>query len=97
MSQISFADAEYAGKRKKTRREVFLEEMELVVPWKTLLKVIEPFYPTAGRGRRPYSAATCTCASPRLAALAATTASPASSASRRAPKTSGTHWASNPS
>ena len=26
MGQISFADAEYAGKRKKTRREVFLEE-----------------------------------------------------------------------
>jgi len=54
MGQISFADAEYAGKRKKTRREVFLEEMELVVPWKALLKVIEPFYPVAGRGRRPY-------------------------------------------
>jgi hypothetical protein len=54
MSQISFADAEYAGKRKKTRREVFLEEMELVVPWKTLLKLIEPHYPVAGRGRRPY-------------------------------------------
>lgn len=54
MSQISFADAEYAGKRKKTRREIFLEEMELVVPWKALIKVIEPFYPVAGRGRRPY-------------------------------------------
>ena len=54
MSQISFADAEYAGKRKKTRREVFLEEMELVVPWKVLLKLIEPHYPVAGRGRRPY-------------------------------------------
>lgn len=54
MSQLSFADAEYAGKRKKTRREVFLGEMELVVPWKALLKLIEPFYPTAGRGRRPY-------------------------------------------
>jgi transposase, IS5 family len=54
MGQISFADAEYAGKRKKTRREVFLEEMEQVVPWKALLKVIEPFYPVAGRGRRPY-------------------------------------------
>ena len=54
MSQISFADAEYAGKRKKTRREVFLEEMELVVPWKGLLKLIEPHYPVAGRGRRPY-------------------------------------------
>ena len=54
MDQISFADAEYAGKRKKTRREVFLEEMELVVPWQGLLKLIEPHYPTAGRGRRPY-------------------------------------------
>lgn len=31
---------EYAGKRKKTRREVFLEEMELVVPWKVALKII---------------------------------------------------------
>ena len=55
MSQISFADAEYAGKRKKTRREVFLEEMEQVVPWKVLLKIIEPHYPVAGRGRRPYA------------------------------------------
>lgn len=54
MSQISFSDAEYAGKRKKTRREVFLEEMELVVPWKALLGLIEPHYPLAGRGRRPY-------------------------------------------
>jgi IS5 family transposase len=54
MSQISFADAEQAGKRKKTRREIFLAEMELVVPWKALLKVIEPHYPVAGRGRRPY-------------------------------------------
>ena len=54
MSQISFSDAEYAGKRKKTRREVFLEEMEQVVPWKALLKAIEPHYPVAGRGRRPY-------------------------------------------
>ncbi|PZQ78101.1 MAG: IS5 family transposase [Variovorax paradoxus] len=54
MSQISFSDAEQAGKRKKTRREIFLGEMELVVPWKALLKVIEPHYPAAGRGRRPY-------------------------------------------
>ena len=54
MGQISFSDAEYAGKRKKTRREVFLAEMEAVVPWKALLDLIEPHYPTAGRGRRPY-------------------------------------------
>ena len=57
MSQISFADAEQAGKRKKTRREIFLAEMEQVVPWKALLKVIEPHYPVAGRGRRPYALA----------------------------------------
>src|SRR5574340_1108971 len=54
MSQLTFGDAEYAGKRKKTRREVFLEEMEQVVPWKPLLNLIEPFYPLAGRGRHPY-------------------------------------------
>jgi IS5 family transposase len=44
MSQISFLDAEYAGKRKKTRHEVFLEEMELNVPWKALLGVTSPHY-----------------------------------------------------
>jgi IS5 family transposase len=54
MSQMTFGDAEYAGKRKKTRREVFLEEMEQVVPWKSLLCLIEPLYPIAGRGRHPY-------------------------------------------
>jgi transposase, IS5 family len=30
--QMTFGDAEYAGKRKKTRREVFLEEMDQVFP-----------------------------------------------------------------
>lgn len=54
MSQLSFSDAEYAGKRKKTRREVLLDEMEQIVPWKAFFKAIEPFYPVAGRGRRPY-------------------------------------------
>jgi len=33
MSQMSFSDFEYAGKRKQTRRERFLAEMEQVVPW----------------------------------------------------------------
>ncbi len=36
MSQTSFSDSEYAGKRKKTRREVFLKELELAVPWEAL-------------------------------------------------------------
>lgn len=38
MGQISFSDAEYDGKRKNTRPEVFLDQMELVVPWKALLR-----------------------------------------------------------
>jgi IS5 family transposase len=37
MKQMSFADAEYAGKRKQTRRERFLIEMDQVVPWKGLI------------------------------------------------------------
>ena len=45
MKQISFADAEYAGKRKQTRRERFLIEMDQVVPWNGLIALIEPHYP----------------------------------------------------
>ena len=38
---------------KKTRREVFLEEMEQVVPWRELCGLIEPHYPKPGNGRPP--------------------------------------------
>ena len=41
MSQMSFSDFEYAGKRKQTRRERFLAEMDQVVPWTGLLGLIE--------------------------------------------------------
>lgn len=44
-NQISFAQAEYEKKKKRTRREVFLEKMEQVVPWAWLMEVIEPYYP----------------------------------------------------
>ncbi|WP_429002620.1 hypothetical protein [Xanthomonas fragariae] len=51
---LSFGDAEYNGKRKRTRREVFLCEMDQVVPWKDLLSLIAPHYPTSGQpGRQP--------------------------------------------
>ena len=33
---------------KKTRRQVFLEEMEQVVPWREVCALIEPHYPQAG-------------------------------------------------
>jgi IS5 family transposase len=54
MKQISFADAEYAGKRKQTRRERFLVEMDQVVPWKGLIALIEPHYPKGEGGRPAY-------------------------------------------
>src|SRR6266705_5204450 len=38
---------------KRTRRAVFLEEMDQVVPWSTLCALIEPHYPQAGNGRPP--------------------------------------------
>src|ERR1700683_4880973 len=38
---------------KKTRRQVFLEEMEQVVPWKELCSLIEPHYHKPGNGRPP--------------------------------------------
>lgn len=43
--QMSFAQAEYAGKKKQTRRDKFLAQMEQVVSWQRLLAVIEPYYP----------------------------------------------------
>src|SRR6478736_9667186 len=58
MKQLSFSDAEYGGKRKRTRREVFLAEMHRAVPWSRLEALIEPHYPKAGGGRRPYPLAT---------------------------------------
>jgi transposase, IS5 family len=53
MSQPTFAALAFANKKKKTRREKFLEEMDQVVPWRQLLKVIERHYPKAGHGRPP--------------------------------------------
>ncbi len=58
MNQRSFASAEYAMKKKRTRREKFLADMERVVPWSRLIAVIEPLYPTSGRvGRQPIGVA----------------------------------------
>ena len=54
MKQMTFADAEYAGKRKQTRKELFLIEMDRVVPWKGLIALIGPHYPRGEGGRPAY-------------------------------------------
>jgi IS5 family transposase len=51
--QPSFAKTEYLSKKKITRRERFLAEMERVVPWARLVAVITPHYPSGRRGRPP--------------------------------------------
>lgn len=53
LSQTSFAQAEYERKKKRTRRGIFLEKMERVVPWSRLVGVIEPHYPKSGKRGRP--------------------------------------------
>lgn len=51
--QTSFSEAEYAGKKRVTKRERFLAEMEKVVPWTRLVAAVEPHYPKGERGRPP--------------------------------------------
>ena len=53
MSQMSFSSLAFCEKKKITRREQFLQEMDQVTPWPTLEALIEPFYPKIGNGRRP--------------------------------------------
>jgi transposase, IS5 family len=51
--QGSFSQAEYASKKKQTRRDKFLAEMEQVVPWPRLVARLAPLYPKGERGRPP--------------------------------------------
>ena len=52
--QSSFSDLEYAAKKKLTRRDRFLAEINAVTPWGALVAELEPFYPKGkGPGRPP--------------------------------------------
>jgi IS5 family transposase len=51
--QTTFAGLAWTQKRKQTRRERFLAEMDQVIPWKRLIALIEPHYKNPGRGRQP--------------------------------------------
>ena len=46
--QLSFASLDFASKKKRTKRDVFLAEMAAVVPWPMLEAIIEPYYPKVG-------------------------------------------------
>ena len=58
--QLSFASLDFAGKKKRTKRDVFLAEMTAVVPWGKLEALIDAHYPRLGPqgGRRPFPLST---------------------------------------
>ncbi|MDP3873240.1 MAG: IS5 family transposase [Methyloversatilis sp.] len=51
--QTSFADLEYSARRKPTRKEKFLTDLDRLVPWSALIGLIEPHYYRGERGRPP--------------------------------------------
>lgn len=53
MKQETFTDVEYSCRKKKTKREEFLEIMDEIIPWDEWVRVIEPYYPSGKRGRPP--------------------------------------------
>lgn len=53
-NQLNFSDFEYSQKRKKqTRREIFLEKMDSLVPYDMFCDIIQPYYYKIGNGRQP--------------------------------------------
>jgi len=48
MKQKTFTDMEYSLRKKKTKREEFLEIMDEIIPWEEWVDVIKPYYPKAG-------------------------------------------------
>ena len=61
-TQQSFTDIEYQGRRRKTKRDVFLEIMDRLILWKAWVKKIEPYYyPGRGGVNRSPSSGCCGC------------------------------------
>lgn len=53
MKQQTFADIEYSNRKRKTRREEFLNTMDQIIPWTEWVEIICPYYPSGKRGRKP--------------------------------------------
>lgn len=51
MNQQSFSDYEYSCRKKKTKREEFLDVMENIIPWDEWVEFVRPYYPDGKRGR----------------------------------------------
>lgn len=51
--QMSMADMEYANRKRRTKRDEFLETMDALIPWREWVSIVAPYYPKGTRGRPP--------------------------------------------
>ena len=51
MKQETFTDVEYSCRKKKTKREEFLDIMNEIIPWEEWVEFVRPYYPNGKRGR----------------------------------------------
>lgn len=49
--QLTFSDMEYAERKRISKREEFLKQMDAIIPWTAWIALITPFYPSGKRGR----------------------------------------------
>ena len=54
MKQQTLSDMEYSCRKKKTKREEFLEQMDRIIPWGEWIALIQPCYNEGERGNKPY-------------------------------------------
>ncbi len=59
MSQLRFSDMEGQAKRKQTRREKFLADMDTLLPWTEMEKPIRRYYSKSLKGRKPFPYPAC--------------------------------------
>lgn len=52
-NQQTFSDIEYSNRKRKTKREEFLQIMNEIIPWSEWVDFIKPYYPNGKRGRPP--------------------------------------------
>jgi IS5 family transposase len=53
IQQTLASQASFEKHGRKSKRELFLDQMNQVVPWSELQTLVEPHYPKAGNGRHP--------------------------------------------
>ena len=51
MSQMTFSDYAYSLRKRKTKREKFLDIMNEIIPWEEWVEFVRPYYPNDKRGR----------------------------------------------